>query len=261
MAVVLEAGPELYATVLGALRAGWLPTVLAPPSPRQDPELHWAAHRALFARVRPAAAVTFPEHVGALGELALEFGAALVTRESPGLPAADATLRADEPALLQHSSGTTGLKKGVVLTHHNVLYEAVSTMEAAGFGEAQRQVSYLPLAHIAERVLGLYGPQVVGGHVHCIGDPAQLLATLGEVHPTAFFGVPRVWEKIKTGLSAKLGDIVRKNLDRDPARRYSAAYQLLQRLAQTPEASAAERAQSELASLVREVSHGNPRLL
>ena len=58
-----------------------------------------------------------------------------------------------------------------------------------------------------------------------------------------------------TGLSSKLGDIVRKNLDRDPARRYSSAYQMLQRLAQTPEAGAAERAQSELASLVREVSH------
>jgi serine/threonine protein kinase len=58
------------------------------------------------------------------------------------------------------------------------------------------------------------------------------------------------------GLSAKLGDIVRKNLDRDPARRYSSAYQMLQRLAQTPEAAAAERAQSELATLVREVSHG-----
>ena len=40
--------------------------------------------------------------------------------------------------------------------------------------------------------------------MHAIGDPAQLLATLGEVHPTMFFGVPRVWEKIKTGLSAKL---------------------------------------------------------
>lgn len=64
-----------------------------------------------------------------------------------------------------------------------------------------------------------------------------------------------------TGLSAKLGDIVRKNLDRDPARRYSSAYQLLQRLAQTPEAAAAERAQGELASLVREVSHGNRRLV
>ena len=59
-----------------------------------------------------------------------------------------------------------------------------------------------------------------------------------------------------SGLSAKLGDIVRKNLDRDPARRYSSAYQMLQRLAQTPEAAAAERAQAELATLVREVSHG-----
>lgn len=110
----------------------------------------------------------------------------------------------DAPATILYTSGTTGNPKGVVLTHHNVLYEALSTLEAAGLEEPQRQISYLPLAHIAERVLGLYGPQVVSGHVHCIGDPAQLLATLGEVHPTAFFGVPRVWEKIKTGLSAKL---------------------------------------------------------
>ena len=55
-----------------------------------------------------------------------------------------------------------------------------------------------------ERVLGLYGPQIVASHSHAIGDPAELLAALGEVHPTAFFGVPRVWEKIKTGISAKL---------------------------------------------------------
>lgn len=120
-------------------------------------------------------------------------------------------LAPDAPATILYTSGTTGNPKGVVLTHHNVLYEALSTLEAAGLGEPQRQVSYLPLAHIAERILGLYGPQVVSGHVHLIGDPAQLLATLGEVHPTAFFGVPRVWEKIKTGLSAKLA------ADPDPA--------------------------------------------
>ncbi len=53
-------------------------------------------------------------------------------------------------------------------------------------------------------MLGLYGPQMQGSHMHAIGDPAELLAALGEVHPTAFFGVPRVWEKIKTGISAKL---------------------------------------------------------
>ena len=110
----------------------------------------------------------------------------------------------EAPATILYTSGTTGNHKGVVLTHHNVVFEAISTLELAGLHDPQRQISYLPLAHIAERVLGLYGPQVVGGHVHCIGDPSELLATLGEVHPTAFFGVPRVWEKIKTGISAKL---------------------------------------------------------
>jgi long-chain acyl-CoA synthetase len=124
-----------------------------------------------------------------------------------------AALSPDDPATILYTSGTTGNPKGVVLTHRNVLYEAISTMEKAGLTEPQRAVSYLPLAHIAERVLGLYGPQVVGGQVHAIGDPAELLATLGEVHPTAFFGVPRVWEKIKTGISAKLA------ADPDPANR------------------------------------------
>ncbi len=115
-----------------------------------------------------------------------------------------ADLDPNAPATIIYTSGTTGNPKGVVLTHHNVLYEAVSTLEAAGLDGVQRMVSYLPLAHIAERVLGLYGPMMTGTHAHAIGDPSELLATLGEVHPTGFFGVPRVWEKIKTGISAKL---------------------------------------------------------
>ena len=117
----------------------------------------------------------------------------------------------DLPATYVYTSGTTGNPKGVVLTHHNVMYEAVSTLDAAGLKGVQRTVSYLPLAHVAERVLATYGPPFLGNHVHAIPDPAGLLGALGEVHPTAFFGVPRVWEKIQTGISAKLAE------DPDPA--------------------------------------------
>ncbi|GAA1762715.1 AMP-dependent synthetase/ligase [Nocardioides hankookensis] len=131
-------------------------------------------------------------------------GAAYRAANPGAVEARAAELSPEAPATILYTSGTTGNPKGVVLTHHNVLFETVGTQESSGLTEPQVGVSYLPLAHIAERVLGLYGPQVIGGHVHAIDDPAQLLATLGEVHPTMFFGVPRVWEKIKTGLSAKL---------------------------------------------------------
>ena len=65
-------------------------------------------------------------------------------------------------------------------------------------------MSYLPYAHVAERVLGIYLPQIMGANLHLIGDPAQLVGALGEVRPTRFFGVPRVWEKIQTGITALL---------------------------------------------------------
>lgn len=140
-------------------------------------------------------------------------GAAFRAEHEAEVAARAGELTPDSPATILYTSGTTGNPKGVVLTHLNVLYEAQSTLEAAGLHEPQVGVSYLPLAHIAERVLGLYGPQIQGSHMHAIGDPSGLLAALGEVHPTAFFGVPRVWEKIKTGISAKLA------ADPDPANR------------------------------------------
>lgn len=134
----------------------------------------------------------------------LASGAAWRADHATELAERTAGISPDDPLTILYTSGTTGNPKGVVLTHHAVLYECVCSLRVASPTQRNEFISYLPFAHIAERTLGMYIPQVMGAHIHLIADPALLLGALGEVHPTRFFGVPRVWEKIRTGISAKL---------------------------------------------------------
>jgi long-chain acyl-CoA synthetase len=116
-----------------------------------------------------------------------------------------AAVRPDDPATILYTSGTTGDPKGVVLTHHNVAYECEATARRNGTPHGNVTLSYLPYAHIAERVLSMYLPPYVGDwHVHLVGDPAALVPALVDVRPLQFFGVPRVWEKIRSGVSGVL---------------------------------------------------------
>ena len=109
-------------------------------------------------------------------------------------------VRPEQPVCLLYTSGTTGDPKGVALSHHNVIYQAVELAALVPTPEHPPTVSYLPLAHIAERMLGIYIPIYRAGHVHICADPATLGAALAEVRPLSFFGVPRVWEKMVAGL-------------------------------------------------------------
>jgi long-chain acyl-CoA synthetase len=110
----------------------------------------------------------------------------------------------EDNAALLYTSGTTGPPKGVLLTHRNLLFESIALDRLTGLSPEGSSVSYLPLAHIAERVLSIYGPLTMRTHVWFCPEPAQAVEYVREARPTIFFGVPRVWEKVRAGINAKL---------------------------------------------------------
>ena len=113
-------------------------------------------------------------------------------------------------ATVIYTSGTTGDPKGVMITHRNVAWtlESLRTVlrEQLGFDTlaGKRHLSYLPMAHIMERLLGHYLMIGHAAEVTCCPDTAQLATFTGLVHPNILIGVPRVWEKVHAGVNAVL---------------------------------------------------------
>jgi long-subunit acyl-CoA synthetase (AMP-forming) len=117
----------------------------------------------------------------------------------------DAAWRAVEPddvLTLIYTSGTTGPPKGVQLTHANQIAAVNGFDEVIAFPDDGRVVSWLPMAHIAERACSHYLPMLLGFTTTCCPDPRQVVAYLPEVKPTWFFAVPRIWEKLKAAIEA-----------------------------------------------------------
>lgn len=102
---------------------------------------------------------------------------------------------------LIYTSGTTGPPKGVVYSHNNVVWTCESSRRGVQLND-ERLVSFLPLAHIAERMASQWQGIYNGHEVWLCPDPNLLLAYLVEARPTVFVGVPRVWEKLMAGLRA-----------------------------------------------------------
>ena len=105
---------------------------------------------------------------------------------------------------LIYTSGTTGDPKGVELTHANVLSEVLSINDELGIRHGDRTLSYLPSAHIADRVSAHYLQMTHGTEVTTVDDPKRVAEALADARPTFWFAVPRVWEKIKLALTAQL---------------------------------------------------------
>ena len=116
------------------------------------------------------------------------------------------TLDPGEPALIVYTSGTTGPPKGAMLSHDNLLAAARHANTVFAVTPEDEILSYLPLCHIAERLISVI--DAIGlGYVVNFGDGVDELASdLREVQPTFFLGVPRVWEKLMAGITIRMGD-------------------------------------------------------
>jgi len=115
-----------------------------------------------------------------------------------------AALGPDDLAALIYTSGTTGMPKAVMLSHRNLAWSAESLLDAFGTDERDRILSYLPMAHVAERVGTIHCPARGGNAVYFALGMEQILDHLKEVRPTVFFGVPRLWEKMRAALAARV---------------------------------------------------------
>jgi long-chain acyl-CoA synthetase len=117
-----------------------------------------------------------------------------------------ASVDPDDLATFVYTSGTTGPPKAVMLTHSNIWWTATHSEEHIPIGDADnaRALSYLPLSHIAERMVS-HLLQIYNGTQTWFAESIDtLLVDLQACRPTYFFGVPRVWEKFYAGIQAKM---------------------------------------------------------
>jgi long-subunit acyl-CoA synthetase (AMP-forming) len=118
------------------------------------------------------------------------------------------SIGADDLLTLIYTSGTTGPPKGVQLTHRNLLFAVATADEMIDLPErGGKVISWLPAAHVAERNAHYYLPVTKGLSVTVCADPRRIAEYLPQVNPTWFFAVPRIFEKLKSGLEATLAGL------------------------------------------------------
>lgn len=119
------------------------------------------------------------------------------------LERAAASVRPDDLLTVIYTSGTTGDPKGVALTHANLTFAVDTYRTVLGRSlEGLRQVSFLPMAHIAERIATHYFHVCEGSDVTTCDELAALVPTMARVQPEWFFSAPRLWEKLQAALEA-----------------------------------------------------------
>ena len=104
-----------------------------------------------------------------------------------------AALHPEDPATIIFTAAGHGNTVGVVLTHDNLFFTSLSSIEVSGAETSDSALSYLPLSHIAEQIFTILAPAQVGYSVAFAQSLGRVRVDLPEIQPTIFFGVPLVW--------------------------------------------------------------------
>jgi len=126
-------------------------------------------------------------------------------------------VRPEDLLTLIYTSGTTGDPKGVQLSHRNMRFTMASYDAVLHFPRGGDVVSYLPMAHIAERNCSHYFPMRFGFRVTCCPDAREVVGYFPEVRPAWFFAVPRVFEKLRAAIEAGADERLRGVISRGQA--------------------------------------------
>lgn len=138
----------------------------------------------------------------------------LIAKNQPlaGTPTRDA----EDVSTIIYTSGTTGKPKGVVHTFKGMAWGVSSATSRVVMTPDDRFISYLPLAHVAERMLVEQASLRYGSHVYFAEALDTFLQDLQRARPTVFFSVPRLWVKFQQGVHSKMPAEKLKKLLRIP---------------------------------------------
>jgi len=109
-----------------------------------------------------------------------------------------------EMATIKYTSGTTGVPKGVMLSFHSIDHVLPHAFNIMGTGRNDRFFSYLPLSHIAERMLVELGAIYNGATIYFSESLEKFASNLAHAQPTVFLAVPRIWAKFREKILEKL---------------------------------------------------------
>lgn len=109
-------------------------------------------------------------------------------------------------ATIVYTSGTTGRPKGVMLSHHNILFDTESLLKNIGIDDPHTLefLSFLPLSHMYERTIGYYVPMMAGATVSYARSVQQLAEDFQTIKPTIIVTVPRIFERFYDKMQQKL---------------------------------------------------------